>query len=131
MYGSIGLQVGFSTLTPTTMMYTLICVIVGDTRVFTVDIDGSRTVDALKDAIKVKQLALAPYNANHLKLYRVNVDVSNMETRTTTILQIFQNPKVNWKELDSLDVISKCFKDALPEKHVNIVVELPPGESSD
>jgi len=102
----------------------LFCYILGDdpTNIFCVDIEPSKTVSHLRDAIKAKTShAFKEVDAKTLKLWKVSIAVdSSFKERIETS---------NFVDEDSLQPatrLSKLFSDSpLPEEHVHIVVKLP------
>ena len=111
----------------------LLCITPGDDETFPVDIDKTQTVGDLKTKIKE---AMAPdldtIMAFKLKLYRINVDISDDKNHDRIIDQISRGdfdfkPK---DELLSWRLISQFF-----EKNsggtIEVLVELPPGEPID
>ena len=132
-----------------TMSYTLYGVIIGDTDAFNLKVDQTWTMSALRDHIKEKAAQmLASIHAHHLTLYKANIDISSEEAYIQVMKAISQN--ATWAEaLQDIPLqytnntqveriilpsrrLSAIFDEpTLDEDNVRIVVELPPGESSD
>ena len=116
------------------MPYELFCAIIGHKGLITLNVDGTWTVGKLQEHIKEKKPhLLASYEADTLVLYKVDIDVSNKEISPGVIEQIRQGSiKGHGEELISALSLSDYWGEGLPKpKAINILVELPPGESSD
>ena len=119
------------------------CAIIGrnDNDIFPVAINEARTVGELKDEIKKKAETTSP--AHTLTLYQVNIDISRdgacehvMEklSQNTTYTQEIQDLSTKPKRVltNPAFKLSKYFKEPdVPKETIDILVELPPGESID
>jgi len=101
----------------------LFCYVLGDgpSNIFPVDIEPSKTVAHLRDAIKAqKSPAFKDVDASTLKLWKVSiaVDSSFKERIDTSIL-------VDEESLQPWDDLSDVFSELLAEEHVHVVVRPP------
>ena len=111
-------------------MYTIFCLVGGEDKPFTVDIDGDITVSRLKDLIKKeKPVALANVDSNNLNLYRVNLEFDEPDkqehiTRANEVLQGLtkHKPLHLWRRLSDIE-------GGFPNGVLHILVQLPPSES--
>jgi hypothetical protein len=111
-------------------MYTIFCLLEDRGGPFPVDIDQTRTVGHLKDAIKEKKVAdLAGVDADHLNLYHVNLKYNEKLDKKA------RNDQVN-EALQIVDPLGSLRKlsnlpDPFPDEEnmVHIIVRFPPGES--
>ena len=113
------------------MSRTLLCFIPGGKSVFSVEIDKTKIVDQLKDAIKEKKKqTLANVEADALILYRVAIDPTlDNDQQETTLTQLSEN----WGEHNKLintSYLSAIFDVAPPDgKTWLTLVQIPQGES--
>ena len=113
------------------MSSTLLCFIPGGKSVFSVEIDKTKIVDQLKDAIKEKKKqTLANVEADALILYRVAIDPTlDNDQQETTLTQLSEN----WgehNELINTSYLSAIFDVAPPDgKTWLTLVQIPQGES--
>jgi hypothetical protein len=111
-------------------MYTIFCLLEDRGGPFPVDIDQTRTVGHLKDAIRSKNpVTLATVDAKDLTLYHVNRKYDeklDKEARDEQVNKALQDVD----PLESLHKLSN-LPDTFPDKEnmVHIIVRLPPGES--
>ena len=113
------------------MSSTLLCFIPGGKSVFSVEIDKTKIVDQLKDAIKKKKTqTLANVEADDLILYRVAID-SNLDNkrRKTTLMHLSEN-LAQHEELSDTSHLSTIFDVSPPDgKSWLTLVQIPQGES--
>ena len=109
------------------MSYTVICAILGHEELFSVEIESNKPVSELKNRIKAQEAL--PLAASALKLYRVDIPVSDHVTLMESISrktvaynedQRFQNPIV---------ALSTVFGATFSEGTLHILVDCPKGES--
>ncbi|KAF9329395.1 hypothetical protein BG006_007501 [Podila minutissima] len=87
---------------------TLLCVVDGDSMPFSVDIDASKTVDHLKDAIKLKKINdFNDVDADVLTLWRVSIPALPKKDREDISLA---NVPSKEEKLDETDDVSDAFK---------------------
>jgi hypothetical protein len=102
---------------------TLFCLVDGDSTSFSVDIDASKTVDHLKDAIKTKQSPdFDNLVASNLTLWRVSIPLVPKKDRKDISLSDVPLKE----ELDETDDHSDVFPVKLPKKTIHIIVQRPP-----
>ena len=108
---------------------TIFCIILGDNRAFSVDIEETKTVDHLKDEIKMKRKHdLVGCDAVWLELYQlkgINFDAPYLEKvrKISQDLGGQESPKLDlWLELSTI-------KGGFPKGMLHILVEPPAGES--
>jgi hypothetical protein len=125
-----------TTTTATTTTYTIFCLLEGQGRdAFPVDIDKTRTVGHLKNAIKSeKPVDLAAVDPDHLKLYYVNLEFDKPDEggHITRAKQIFKDLSTNkplkvYLKLSEID--GGLIDGGFLEKRLHVLVQLPPGES--
>ena len=113
------------------MSSTLLCFIPGGKSVFSVEIDKTKIVDQLKDAIKKKKTqTLANVEADDLILYRVAVN-SNLDNkrRKTTLTHLSKN-LVQHEELINTSYLLAIFDVTPPDRKTWLtLVQIPQGES--
>ncbi|KAK3812540.1 MAG: hypothetical protein J3R72DRAFT_498661 [Linnemannia gamsii] len=101
----------------------LFCLVDGDSMPFSVDIDASKTVDHLKDAIKTKiPGTFKGVDAKDLTLWRVSIPLVPRKDRKDISLSDVPLKE----ELDETDDLSEVFPDKLPKKTIHIIVQRPP-----
>src|SRR5258706_3506435 len=108
------------------VVYTVMCAILGERKVFEVKIDSDERISALKNKIKPAD----PIGASDLKLYKINIPVPNYKT----LIDSISERTIEFKEEDELvDPFCKLstFQDGFgfPEGNLHILVEVPAGES--
>jgi hypothetical protein len=111
-------------------MYTIFCLLEGDYDPFSVKIDETESVDALKKAIKAENSAtFEGVDARGLKLYHVNFkyDESDEQGSITQVNAVLQGLSNN-KPLSALRELSD-IEEGFPKGMVHILARLPPGES--
>ncbi|KAI7826478.1 hypothetical protein BC939DRAFT_111021 [Gamsiella multidivaricata] len=106
----------------------LFCLVDGDSTPFSVDIDPSKTVDHLKDAIKIKKTPrFDDVAADELTLWRVSIPVVPPKERKPVVLTEIPSST----ELDPTDDLSDVFKETPPKKTIHIIVQrLPQGNAA-
>ncbi|OAQ22282.1 hypothetical protein K457DRAFT_345649 [Linnemannia elongata AG-77] len=113
--------------TMTDNLLTLFCLVDGDSVPFSVDIDASKTVDHLKDAIKSKKTPrFDDVAADELTLWRVSIPLVPKKDRKDISLGEVSSKE----ELDETDDLSDVFQDKLPKKTIHIIVQRPPPGNS-
>ncbi|KAG0313251.1 hypothetical protein BGZ99_009011, partial [Dissophora globulifera] len=101
---------------------TLLCIENGETTPFSIDIDPTKTVDHLKDAIKIKKTPrFDDVAAYELTLWRVSIPLLPLKERKPIILTEVKSTT----ELDPTDDVSDEFKETPPKKTVHIIVQRP------
>ncbi|KAG9062249.1 hypothetical protein KI688_006581 [Linnemannia hyalina] len=97
-----------------------------ETMPFSVDIDASKTVDHLKDAIKIKiPDSFKGVDAKDLTLWRVSIPLVPKKDRKDISLSDIPSKE----ELDETDDLSDVFPDKPPKKTIHIIVQRPPQGS--
>ena len=91
-----------------------------------VNLDETKTVVALKDAIKATNPnKLAHIGSHQLTLYRIDVDVSDKQEYIEAVKKIAQELHKH-TELNALSKLSDVFENMVPLKRtVHILVKLP------
>ena len=84
------------------------CLLIGDDNIFPVDIDETKTVTHLKEAIKQETQRLAPFNAYNLNLYLVNITGSEEQACIEEANRRAQNLTA-LRKLDSSALLSNVF----------------------
>jgi hypothetical protein len=113
------------------MSNTVWCFLVGDTTIFPVDIDQTKTVGHLKEAITQKnRQRLADVDPDHLTLYRVEIDneisrnkISRINALTLQSLSLNEDAALD-EESQLSDIFGKT-----PGKKEYILAQPPEGES--
>jgi Crinkler effector protein N-terminal domain len=110
------------------MVYTLLCIIIGETTLFSVKINETQLVDELKDAIKKKaEPKLDAFAAHELTLYQVEIDASN-----EACIEEVKSKCKNLSQLSMLNPVFElgdCFDSSGPlRRAIHILVEPPRGE---
>lgn len=100
------------------------CVVLGDERnhIFNVEILATKTVSALKKAIKAEKSPLFDHvAADNLVLWKVSVPVdANLEASLAELSFVEE------ESLLPVERLSKTFSDAPVDGHLHIVVQRPP-----
>ena len=110
------------------MPYTIYCILIGETRPFTVTLDEAQKVPELKKAVKGESRQLALFDAHHLQLYLINVDASK-EHWIAEVNLIAQNLS-GLQELDSFDSMTQVFGSSSPrDRTVHVLIRPPNGGS--
>jgi len=114
-------------------MYTIWCIVVGETIPFSVEVHQTETVDELKDHIKKEtKPTFDAFDADQLTLYKIDVDATDKNTYIKIVQDISQDLSDTEKatKLDALDELSEVFGTmGPPKKSIHILVECPAGES--
>jgi len=106
----------------------IFCVIEGETKSFSVDIERTKTVDHLKKAIKADQSPdLDHINPKNLTLWRVDIPVNDLPAllgswKDKQNLLNFLSSK---KQLEATEDLSDVFEEKPPKKTIHIFVQLP------
>ncbi|KAK3817757.1 MAG: hypothetical protein J3Q66DRAFT_190071 [Benniella sp.] len=112
----------------------IFCVIEGETTSFSVEIESTKTVDRLKDAIKAKKsnyFDLMKIDAAQLTLWRVSLpDDDDLPTLLKSLndkqkLSDFLSDK---EKLKATTKLSNIFDAELPEDTIHIIVQLPQSD---
>jgi hypothetical protein len=114
------------------MPYTILCVIIGDNTLFSVNIDETRTVGELKRCIKEKAAhTLASFDAHTLRLYCIDVTGTDPKTLMEAVKQKAQtvSSRDPLNPFHSLQVVYP--PPGPPGMMIHILVQLPSGESID
>ncbi|KAG0315818.1 hypothetical protein BGZ99_007246 [Dissophora globulifera] len=105
----------------TNNQWTLWCLLDGESTPFPVEIESTKTIGALKKAIKDDNaVAFADVDAKMLTLWKVSVPVLPKKERKGISLV-----DVPSQELDETDDVSDAFKETLPKKTIHIIVQRP------
>jgi hypothetical protein len=100
------------------------CIVFGDdpSHVFTIEIEGTKNVSALKEAIKDKMRPAFDHVPAHiLVLWKVCVAVDGSLNENLSDLDLRSE-----QPLRPLDELSEVFLDRLARKHLHILVQRPP-----
>jgi len=103
------------------------CIVFGDdpSHVFTIEIEGTKNVSALKDAIKDKNKhAFEHVDAHALNLWQVSIPVANGFEENVTKVELTKD-----EALSPLRKISQVFADQPDGAHLHIIVLCPPPSS--
>ncbi|KAI8356292.1 hypothetical protein B0O80DRAFT_23919 [Mortierella sp. GBAus27b] len=106
---------------------TLFCLVNGETTPFSVEVDPTKTVDHLKDAIKAKQSP--DFNdivAKSLTLWRVCIAITDDGDDEVPILLDSLDER---KKLGPATRLSKVFPEEPPEETIHIIVQRPLPDS--
>jgi Crinkler effector protein N-terminal domain len=119
-------------LPSTTMLYRLLCIVIGETNPIVVDINDDQLVAHLKDAIKKKkEHVLGAFDANDLTLYQVNIDASNEQNYIQEVKRESENLS-KLRKLNPVFELRDYFDSSGPlHRVIHILVEPPGGESID
>jgi len=107
------------------------CIVVGETTPFSVTIDETRSVDALKGRIKKKkEPMLDAFAADQLTLYKIN---EVKFERSSKHLEAVQEISQNLSKQTSLDpwIQLSTIEDGFPPGTLHILVQPPASESID
>ena len=108
-------------------MYTIWCIVVGDTTPFSVKIDETKSVDALKKAIKKETKPMfKAFDADRLTLYKIDAkyDEATYENEVESV-----KPNQDQKLGSPLRKLSAVFGQTGPDDDkIHILVEHPAGE---
>ena len=120
------------------MLYTLFCIVLGESKLFSVKVDETLSVDELRKKIKnEKPFRFKDVDADELTLHKIKVDIDISDTAKykskmdeVSRLDCVFNPKI---ELLPMQWISEHFGDSDPckEKTIHILVEPPKSKSID
>ncbi len=104
-----------------------LCIIPGGT-LFSVNIDEKILVDELKEIKKAKAPELDTLAANALTLYQINVDGSD-EREYIEQVKVLAQDLSTLNKLKPIDSLDKVFPWGPLERKIQILVEVPKGES--
>lgn len=103
-------------------LYTVVCHIFGSDAIFSVEIAGSRVVDALKDEINAKEKLVNSEDADRLALYLGNIrNDDDFEKNLNRLLS--SSPPL--KALRASEKLNIVFKGTPAERTVHILVKVP------
>ena len=110
------------------MVYTLWCLVLGDKTTFSVKVDGTQTVDELKEAIKNQALhKFENVDAYELTLYRVEGDQScTWQERIDEFERLSQNLNEGTKLGDVEQQLSEIFGESPPKGKKYYILVVPP-----
>ncbi|RHZ79302.1 hypothetical protein Glove_149g87 [Diversispora epigaea] len=108
----------------------LSCLVVDEnpSNAFPVEIGNNKLVGFLKEVIKEKKKNdFATFDADKLKLWKVDIPTENENEKLTAVQNINVNIKddLGGEELKPLSKISKHFPTEPPEEHIHIIVRRP------
>jgi Crinkler effector protein N-terminal domain len=99
----------------------IFCVVVNETTPFAVKIQPDATVDALKDAIKIKkQPEFDGFAADRLTLFKINVPAANSDERLAAFAT-----NLPPTQMDPLYGLNMYFSDTPPGHTTHILVQTP------
>ncbi|KAG0195067.1 hypothetical protein BGX28_002366, partial [Mortierella sp. GBA30] len=109
--------------TMTDNLVTLFCLVDGESTPFPVEIESTKTIGQLKDAIKAKKAPrFDDVAADELTLWRVTLPLVPLKDRKPIILSKVESAT----ELDPGNDISDEFEEKLPKKTIHLIVQRPP-----
>ena len=109
-------------------MYTIFCLLEGESVSFPVEIDETKSVGVLKDHIKEKMSAVH-VEAHKLELYRIDVDASD-EQKAIKDVETLAQTLIPTDRLNPTQKLNKVFPSGAPDDQIHILVQVPEGESS-
>ncbi|KAF9318898.1 hypothetical protein BG006_003119 [Podila minutissima] len=112
----------------TNNLLTLFCLVDGEWNPFSVEVDRTKTVDTLKDAIKDKNaIAFADVDAKMLTLWSVSIPVSDDDDDDDDEVPIYINniPKDDRKKLKATRELRGVFGDEAAKNMIHIIVQRP------
>ena len=111
--------------------HTVMCAILGYKGVFSVEIKSDEDVSALKNKIQQAKHALAPLDADHLTLFKVNIPVPDTQTyhSVADLILLRAIPFNRGDELQDPFCELSMTRDGFPKRNIHILVEVPAGES--
>ncbi|KAF9275585.1 hypothetical protein BGZ74_003968, partial [Mortierella antarctica] len=99
------------------------CLVDGESTPFPVEIESTKTIGDLKDAIKAKKTnEFSDIDADMLTLWKVSIPVVPKKDRKEISLADVPSKE----ELDETDDVSDVFKETPPKKTIHIIVQRPP-----
>ncbi|KAF9367146.1 hypothetical protein CPB97_006237, partial [Podila verticillata] len=102
--------------------FNFFCVVDGESTLFSVEIEPSKTIGDLKDAIKAKKANdFSDVDADKLTLWKVSIPVAPKKERK----EISLADVASKEELDETDDVSLVFKEPPPKKIIHIIVQRP------
>ncbi|KAG0247357.1 hypothetical protein BG011_001617, partial [Mortierella polycephala] len=103
-------------------MLTLFCLIEGGSVPFSIDISPTRTVDHLKDLIKIKMaVEFSDVDAYQLTLWHVSIPVDLVRKNDVVLFDAIDTKQ----ELMPTDDLSDIFVEKPPKKTIHIIVQRP------
>ncbi|KAG0271769.1 hypothetical protein BGZ96_005631, partial [Linnemannia gamsii] len=100
-----------------------LCLVNGESTSFPVEIEPTKTIGDLKDAIKAKKTNdFSDVDADKLTLWRVSIPLVPKKDRKDISLGDIPSKE----ELDETDDLSDVFRDKPPKKTIHIIVQRPP-----
>lgn len=112
----------------TNNLLTLFCLVDGEWNPFSVEVDRTKTVDTLKDAIKDKNaIAFADVDAKMLTLWSVSIPVSDDDDDDDDEVPIYTNniPKDDRKKLKATRELRGVFGVEAAKNMIHIIVQRP------
>ncbi|KAF9112859.1 hypothetical protein BGX30_007159, partial [Mortierella sp. GBA39] len=104
---------------------TLFCLVDGEatSNAFSIEIEQTKTVDHLKDLIKVKKtIDFNDIDADQLTLWRVSIPVVPANKHKPIVLYEVESST----EFDPTDDVSDVFPKTPPKKTIHIIIQRPP-----
>src|SRR5258706_7335916 len=108
-------------------MYTIFCLLEGETKPFPVRIDESQFVGDLKDRITEKRLDVDVV-AVKLELYRIDVDASDLQKAIKDV-ETLAPRLIPTDRLNPTQKLNKVFPSGPLDDQIHILVRVPEGES--
>jgi hypothetical protein len=113
--------------TMTSNLLTLFCLVDGDSSPFPVEIEPTKTVGSLKDAIKAKKTPrFDDVAADELNLWSVSIPVSDDDDDDEISVYINNIPKDDKKKLKATRELLGVFGNEAPKNMIHIIVQRPP-----
>jgi hypothetical protein len=96
-------------------------------RVFSIEIDDTKNVSALKDMVHHYQaLVFTRFSPNELDLYKISIAAdANLGDRIRTILPIRHDPENGVKKLSPLELLSVEFAEMPDHMNLHVIVRTP------
>lgn len=102
---------------------TLFCLVDGEATQFSMDINSTKTVNHLKDAIKAKNSPrFDDIAADELTLRRVSLQLTDGDDQHPILLSALDEKK----KLGQVTRLSKVFTNEMAEETIHIIVQRPP-----
>ncbi|KAG0053354.1 hypothetical protein BGZ83_001248, partial [Gryganskiella cystojenkinii] len=102
----------------------LFCLVLGEDTLFCVDISENRTVDDLKDAIKLEKAnAFSDVDANNLKLWSVSISVAD---NPNWLVQVRDTPLDDNTKLKATLKLRDVFGTDGINHAIRVIIQRPP-----
>ena len=112
------------------MLYTIYCILVGETNTFTLTLDDNQTVYELKKAVKAENQEPALLNDHHLQLYLINVDASRFKGDWIAEVNLKAQNSSGVQELNQFASMTDVFgSSGSRDRTVHVLVRPPNGGS--